>query len=247
MLYFYGQSYLDGNLKSGLAAVIRQPQRVNLEQSVKFSLKDLGKHEGLGVSRIAEARRQLQLGNWCKSLSAFENEYSTFTFAFLKAFGVGPKHLGRALDSIWLVSNKKGKTRLQASIESISANKLLVKELLAAGFVTNSTPEVVQSDVWQLIRNMLLNQMPDSPDLPPEAVPARIALLVRVLQETGVWQIEGTPQTTESLSEAVGLSSQRMLERWALDHPNDVALATDLLRALDGHSLAGMSPQIPSR
>lgn len=245
IVYNWGMSYWDGKEKSAVSAVIRDPRIVDLGQSSRFSMKLFGEGNGLPPALIAQARQDLQSGNWCRALSVFKDQYDNFAMAFLNAQEVQNQALNTVLISAWLIGARSSENaRLSNAITKITANSQLTQDLVAAQFLKSPEPPRNRILVSTLFMPTLFGaQNVVDKELAPDQQAARIALIVRTFNETGIWKIESNPQTVASLDAAITSANQQMLSSWGASHPEDVSLAKDMMKAIEGRTLKGMSAQ----
>ena len=247
LLYYWGDSFLDGQKKMGISGVIRDPGIVNLNQSAKFFMKESGSGDGLGPARINKARQRLQSGNLCQALQVFENEYETFSMAFASAFGIKKESYRSALASFWLMmpGDNGRNQKLAREIKKINNNGPLIQELNDAGLLKGNDPATREAEIFSIFSSTLIIPSSLIPEGIPEAqISARVALMARLFNETGLFQIAGNPTTIESFVSSFNDAISRFVSGWAQRHPDDISLAKDMVAILRENGLKGMSEQI---
>ncbi len=249
LVYGWGTSFLDGVRKTAISGVIRNPRLVDMNPSAKIIMKEFGSGDGLGAMKIAKARQRLQTGNWCQAFSAFENEFGTFSMAFSSAFSFGDsKGIYRnVLAANWLMLPGAGMNPvMERAIDMVEKNVSFISELKEAGILKGNKTEERKLEIKSVL-SRAFNYPPGliAGDVPAEQIPARMALLARLLNETGIFKLSGNSNSLESFTAAFNEASYQFISQWGQDHPQDVALAKDLIAILLKNGLTGMAKQLP--
>jgi len=250
IVYGWGTSFIDGQKKTAISGVIRNPRLVDMNGSAKFYMKEFGSGDGLGTVKIAKARQRLQTGNWCQAFSAFENEFGTFSMAFSSAFSFGAsKGIYRnALAANWLMMPGGLGTNpvMERGIDRIEKNGSLINELKDSGILKGNDAKERKLEIEVIFSKAFIHPPGLIPgDLPAEKIPARMALLARLLNETGLFELSGNTNSLESFTTALHEACYQFVSNWSQAHPQDVALAKDLIAILRTNGLTGMAEQLP--
>jgi hypothetical protein len=248
IVYGWGTSFLDGQKKTAISGVIRNPRMVDLNLSGKFSMAEFGGGDGLGSVKIAKARQRLQSGNWCQALSTYENEYGTFAMSFLSAFsfGASKERYRHALGAIWqtLPGDLSENLTMARGIDRIEKNSLLIRELNEAGIIVGKDAESRKKDFKSLISKALVYPAALIPgDFPESQIPARMALLTRLFSETGLFPMVGQSNSVADFTAAFHEACYQLVSQWGEAHPQDVGLAKEFIAIMLKNGLAGMSNQ----